>query len=537
MDIIDNLKREKVKLSLEATGLPSMDWFGKSDPFVLVLELVEDKWIKRGLTEIIPQELNPKWEKEIKLGHIPHKTQHLKFLIYDSDDNPSVKVPKNKEIIGKTECELGKIMKDKFVELTIKNDKNKIRGTLKVAGYKDNSVFYGYIIKFGAHFLREIEWFKSCDPFLMISVAGNGYGKMGNPSTYPSDCWKNIKKVNYGISNGTVPNFFDLRIDSDKIKYDDIHHYMRVEVWDHSKANEHQLVAFGFFSIAQLDSTLKKVPLITEKNKPAGNLSVDRFEKVKSLDLNDCIVNGTEFDISIAVDFTISNGAASNPNSFHQLSGFNHYRKAMELILDVMFNFDKEEKVALYGFGAKIKGIKEFDEEEINHCFPLSGDPKRVTVTGIEAAVKAYESIVPSLKFYGPTYFRYFLREVIEKTKRKLQKNSKIYSVLIVLTDGVNTDRNKTINLIAEATKLPISIILVAIGEKELDFLKILDGDFVEGGSGSLHSMKGQKINRDIVHFFRLTDGLSSKAEFAKLLLEELPEQVMEYYQSQEGNK
>jgi len=51
------------------------------------------------------------------------------------------------------------------------------------------------------------------------------------------------------------------------------------------------------------------------------------------------------------------------------------------------------------------------------------------------------------------------------------------YNILLILTDGVINDMNKTIDEIVRGSELPVAIIIVGIGEAEFDSMETLDGD------------------------------------------------------------
>lgn len=59
-------------------------------------------------------------------------------------------------------------------------------------------------------------------------------------------------------------------------------------------------------------------------------------------------------------------------------------------------------------------------------------------------------------------------------------------------------DLQSTINAIVDAAKLPISIILVAVGNADRKKFKILDG---ETNKSLVHSLSGEVCTRDIVQF------------------------------------
>lgn len=52
-----------------------------------------------------------------------------------------------------------------------------------------------------------------------------------------------------------------------------------------------------------------------------------------------------------------------------------------------------------------------------------------------------------------------------------------MYHILLILTDGVIHDMQKTKDLIVECSKYPLSIIIVGIGKSDFTDMIELDGD------------------------------------------------------------
>lgn len=70
------------------------------------------------------------------------------------------------------------------------------------------------------------------------------------------------------------------------------------------------------------------------------------------------------------------------------------------------------------------------------------------------------------------------------------------YYILLVLTDGVVTDMADTREAIVRASHLPMSIIIVGVGNADFTDMQTLDGD-----DGVLRSLRGEPALRDIVQF------------------------------------
>lgn len=75
------------------------------------------------------------------------------------------------------------------------------------------------------------------------------------------------------------------------------------------------------------------------------------------------------------------------------------------------------------------------------------------------------------------------------------------YSVLLVLTDGVVSDMAETRTAIVRASRLPMSIIIVGVGNADFSDMRLLDGD-----DGTLRCPQGVPAARDIVQFVPFRD-------------------------------
>lgn len=70
------------------------------------------------------------------------------------------------------------------------------------------------------------------------------------------------------------------------------------------------------------------------------------------------------------------------------------------------------------------------------------------------------------------------------------------YYILLLLTDGVLSDMSATKQAIVEASKLPMSLIIVGVGGADFTMMEELDGD-----DGLLRAPSGEPVKRDIVQF------------------------------------
>jgi len=91
------------------------------------------------------------------------------------------------------------------------------------------------------------------------------------------------------------------------------------------------------------------------------------------------------------------------------------------------------------------------------------------------------------------------------------------------MTDGEIHDMEATIEQIYEMSLLPISIVVVGVGNEEFENMQKLDGD--EG----IYTSRGQKVPRDIVQFVPYKKFKNSPADLSREVLAEIPDQLVGY--------
>lgn len=136
-----------------------------------------------------------------------------------------------------------------------------------------------------------------------------------------------------------------------------------------------------------------------------------------------------------------------------------------------------------------------------------------------------------NIQFYGPTNFA----PVINNTSSIAGQfqDGKHYFVLLIITDGIISDMHQTKRAIINASGLPISIIIVGVGNAEFEAMDELDSDEVR------LTAEGRYAERDIVQFVPLNKFISNtgpyikcQADLAKEVLAEVPEQLTSFMKS-----
>ena len=171
------------------------------------------------------------------------------------------------------------------------------------------------------------------------------------------------------------------------------------------------------------------------------------------------------------------------------------------------------------GFGAIVP-----PSGQVSHEFFLTLDPTRPFCAGVEGIVSAYYNSLNTVQLYGPTNFAPVINHVANFAAAH-QSEATNYFVLLILTDGIITDFDDTKRALVGASSLPMSVIIVGVGDEDFAAMDILDGD--------QHRLQyqGQVAKRDIVQFVEMRKFVSreggwNKELLAKAVLAEIPGQV-----------
>ena len=289
--------------------------------------------------------------------------------------------------------------------------------------------------------------------------------------------------------------------------------------------NEHLIVIFYKSSRKErkrLDSSISefiKFQSVFQRVNGTELKITSKSEITKKYTFVDYLIAGMKISLSVAIDFTGSNGNPKDRMSLHYIHGKepNQYQKAISSCGNIVSQYTDDKLFPCFGFGAKIKN-------ESSYLFNLNFD-KNPKIKEIQGIIDAYHNAFQKIKLWGPTYFSPIIRkinEMIEKEKNKLN-----YYILMILTDGILDDMEKTINELVKSSSLPLSVIIIGVGKEDFSSMKILDAD-----KDPLIDKEGKISERDLVQFVPFLEYQSDAKKLANEVLAEIPGQVIEYYEN-----
>ncbi|RLN77883.1 hypothetical protein BBJ28_00010540 [Nothophytophthora sp. Chile5] len=122
--------------------------------------------------------------------------------------------------------------------------------------------------------------------------------------------------------------------------------------------------------------------------------------------------------------------------------------------------FDDDNIIPAFGFGDSVtKGDGAFSFTE-----------GRKGCQGFDEVLKRYNALTPTLQLWGPTSFAPVIREAI-----KAVQEDPGYHILVIIADGQVNEPVATRQAIVEASRFPISIIMVGVGDGPWDMMEEFD--------------------------------------------------------------
>jgi hypothetical protein len=121
--LIDDETYMKIELSFGCQDLPNMDKISLTDSACVVFLDENGTWKRIGNTEVITDNLNPKFVKTVVINYCFEKKQNLMIKVYDVDNfDPHVDVAQNE--IGCVKFWIHEILKshDQTLLLPISNE-------------------------------------------------------------------------------------------------------------------------------------------------------------------------------------------------------------------------------------------------------------------------------------------------------------------------------------------------------------------------------------------------------------------------------
>ncbi|CAM9803231.1 unnamed protein product [Lampetra planeri] len=504
-----------LEVSISCTDLvKSSSWFNDASSYVIVQEYDDnvDQWNEIFRTETINKDLNPHFANKIDLDYDASKEQRLKFLVISGKKN----------VVGETKATLKEIIHKKNLTLNLMQigTPNSTGNILLSAQLISDCQFI--TLQLEGKSLDKKDWFGKSDPFLEL-YKQTSIGK-----------WKLVYRTEVH-KNTLNPRWKNIVLNLQSLCDGNIAKPIKVVCADWNRNGRSNPIGECVVTVMQLNQAKLNNTVMFDlvlpgnvKNsnyKNSGQLVVVLCTICRQYTFLDYIRGGCKLQFSMAIDFTASNKPPSQLDSLHH-TGFNdanQYLMVIRAVGGTLQYYDADKQFPAYGFGAQLPS-----EEKASQDFPLTLNANNPNCDGVQALIKAYKSCLTKVKLSEPANLAPVINRVATAAKRiKFQsKMAHEYHILFIITDGEVKDMPATREAIVQASKLPLSIVLVGVGSNDFRDLVELDSD-----DTILTAPSGENAFRDIVQFVPYLDFARDPVEkFLEQVMEEIPHQVEQYF-------
>ena len=365
---------------------------------------------------------------------------------------------------------------------------NKINIIISAIGISDNISYVK--CKFIANHTSSNDYFSSPENKISYVISSGNQKIYESESVAVSGIFKEVDIPSDLLKNGFSVNFLDGYQESIIYKDENIQHF----------CNPHNDIYLTF---------------------NANNQRIYIYNKsiiYNNVSFIDYIKAGVKIKLTIGIDYTSSNLVQTDPNSLHYLGqSMNDYEQAIQACGMICAYYDYNQKFPVYGYGALLHG-----DNSANMCFNVNFQQEPEIYT-IDNVLKEYRKSFSFLQLAGPTNFAPLVRKVVDNIKA--ENNRLRYHILLILTDGIINDEQDTMDALVDGSFLPLSVIIIGIGNDHFQEMIELDGD-----DKPIKNRDGVIRMRDLVQFVPFNKYRNNPNILAEQVLEEVPRQVIEYY-------
>lgn len=537
----------KLEFSVHASKLKNVAGAlkGTSDPFCVVTLVASkpgEKPVVLGKTEVIKNTLSPDWVKNFIIDYELGVPTLVAVQIFDE-----VRKGENKSM-GSATFDIGNLLG--------------ARGNMKAKKLKKGGTIFAHVSKCqGSGILRlrmkgiklkNTEGFlRKSDPFFELSKKRDSAG---------GQTWDNVHRSETVMDN-LSPSWKEAVVELSTLCDGDLDKPVQVTVYDYESSGKHVLMGAFETTVNGLVRSAtggsedpSKAFIMKRKGKETGKVVVlqadvsgvkGATEQMAKMTVSpppvaarpaatkaaapafvpsagsptfvDYVSGGCEIQCTVAIDFTGSNGDPRKPGTLHYLhkdGKKNDYERAISAILKILSKYDSDQKFPVLGFGAKYGGV-------VRHAFQCG---PAAEADGIEGVLNAYHQVFRSgLVMSGPTVFTEVMQmaaaQAVSAQEAAKAKGEQCYTILLILTDGAVSDVQSTAACLNQISGAPLSVVIVGIGHADFSSMQFLDDASAPG-------------KRDIAQFVEFHKHSLSGVDLTTATLQEIPEQLVGYFQS-----
>ncbi|KAI6220811.1 Copine family protein 5 [Aphelenchoides fujianensis] len=327
---------------------------------------------------------------------------------------------------------------------------------------------------------------------------------------YRSECCKYATKTlfrTFSLQSSDILDWFVVGVGNEERRTTDCSPIQVTCFYRDSKNPKVEIGQFStnFLRLKKGPSTENLYTIVHESSKghrkSCGEFELMKFNEMALPSFLEFISAGTAVNVAFAVDLTQSEGEVDMTNVQKYVDDV---ELAIRAVGEPLHDFNVANLYAAFGFGAKVPPHYRESQEFCLAIYPfllpftcllqnLETDPH---CRGINGVLDAFRTAFANSQPMDTAHLSHVIYYCSKLAQNAMNRNkSAVYYILVVITRGCFDDIKETVQALIFASRAPISVVFVGVGELDLVELQRL------GTAGTRLNYHGRKPDRDCGQF------------------------------------
>ncbi len=482
-----------------------------------------------GETEGASNDPSPCYRRSIRIDLIASGQQMLKIQVWDLDAT-------EREPLGEATAELKAVVASQAGVAAPVIKAGAPNGHVLVSSQRISQDKSMYNISLGCLNVKNTEIFGKTDPYVMLFRPYDSHVTYNTHKDIPDSLWCLIYKTEW-VKAELNPKFNPFCISSWNLSRGNPHVLIKVEIWDHSKLGRDKKVGTAFTTLARiLSGTDKFINSFDQKNKFMGTVCFGNFEVKQTLNMSEYLSLGISLRCLFAVNCSTSMELFNK--SYVEGVPKTLMETTLEAVSDALLSKQMTPRLGFLGFSALKDGCR-------MTSFAFNENERNCSVCSTAEVLELYKKLYPKLEPAKPTRIEPIIERARLMIRYQDRNKPKVYSLLVILTDGDIQDQQACVDRIVECSTEPISIVIIGIGLSNFSKLEYLESGVnqtvpqkqnahakqqLPKQLSRLTDSKGKEGCRSIVKFVYYQNYAGKPKELTDAIFRELQTQMADYY-------
>ena len=487
-----------------------------------------------GETENVKNQSSPVYSRHIRIDYLSYSSQILKVQLWESSKGSN-------SMLGDSQIFLKQVIQtESSSKIPIISSEGTLKGEVLISWSKVKIDKSAYCITINCLNVKNTDIFGKIDPFVKLYRPYDSHVTYNDHESIPDSLWCLVYQTEVAKSD-LNPKYGSFVISNWNLNRGNPNVLIKAEIWSHSVIGRHKMIGCSQTALSKvLSGPDRFLNTFDKKGKYSGTVSFVKFDQKRSLTLKEHKESGVSVRVFFAVNCSTSMEVFNKKKEVSPGSenSDTEIGKAIKTLEKVLSSISSGGRIGFLGFSALLNGCS-------STSFSFNGNIRNPAISSPESALDLYDSLYKNLVPSKPTRIEPLIERMRLMVKYQDRNKKKVYTVLVVLTDGDINDQLKCVDRLVETSLDPVSILFVGIGKTDFSKIEYLETGIERRSTHAtnkqttqrdlsrLKDSKGKQGCRSIVKFVLYQNYAEKPKELEEAIVRELSRQMNEYYNAE----